>query len=78
MPSRPILLSGRSPFLLLQLWQAATTLHHEVPPPRARGFTWSKVRDWELKWLPQYWHEKRSLRKMLRRVKAGCFLLWFT
>ena len=29
---------------MLHFWHADTTLHHDVPPPRARGFTWSKVR----------------------------------
>ena len=33
---------------LLQRRQAATTLSHDVMPPRERGTTWSKVRSWLL------------------------------
>src|SRR5262245_43730633 len=57
------------PLRRLQSEQAATTLLQVVMPPRDRGSRWSKVRSSR---EPQYWQEKRSRRKTLNRVKAGC------
>src|SRR6185295_3568222 len=59
----------RLPLRRLQVPQAATTLSQVVCPPRERGSKWSKVRSSR---SPQYWQEKRSRRKTLNRVKAGC------
>jgi hypothetical protein len=52
----------------LQGEQAATTFSQVVRPPLERGTTWSKVRSSR---EVQYWQEKRSRRKTLKRVKAG-------
>ena len=59
----------RSPLRRLQGEQAATTFSQVVCPPLERGITWSKVRSSR---SPQYWQVKRSRRKTLKRVKAGC------
>src|SRR5690242_8697390 len=65
----PISAGIAPPFLRLQGEQAATTFSQVVWPPRERGTRWSKVRSSR---EPQYWQEKRSRRKTLNRVKAGC------
>ena len=59
----------RLPLRRLQGEQAATTFSQVVWPPLLRGMMWSKVRS---SCAPQYWQAKRSRRKTLNRVKAGC------
>ena len=61
----------RRPFLRLHGEQAATTFSQVVWPPLLRGMMWSKVRS---SFAVQYWQAKRSRRKTLNRVKAGCVL----
>ena len=61
-------LGVRPPLARLQGAQAVTMFSHVVRPPRERGMTWSNVSS-SAEW--QYWQQKASRRKRLKRVKAG-------